>query len=425
MLRQYGMIVLIVPSPEWRPHTTWIAARELDAIETSSQCAVPLGAKKCNGTVNSAFLVVLISFTLPTTVFSGLFVRSINLATMSYDQTTLTQRQEPSVNEPTLPMDTTSTTFEATTSPRALESTNGGGTEVTVTETEPSFCPQTPSSSRKTTSPATIAGSVIGSLAAVFVLALLFILWRRRKYRSRVGNNADEEIDDPTATVPNSNPVLRSSSASVRTVSISTINSLTSDLPRRLSQSSRNAYEEEIERLQQEVLSQKNYIRYMHEQMELTRSSSPPPSYRSSPPSRKHKKYNDKSRKWTLIILRALQMATASCHDGLYVCTNHPVGGAAEATAPLLSEETPAGLSSSMSSPLLCLWSRKRDEPNLAMSVLGSSSSGYYRPEQNCGNRKDAWAGVGVASRQPFNDAYCQRFDNRQFDNNMLTAKII
>ncbi len=138
------------------------------------------------------------------------------------------------------------------------------------------------SSSRKTTSPATIAGSVIGSLTAVFVLALLFILWRRRKYRSRVGNNADEEIDDPTTTVPNSNPVLRSSSASVRTVSISTINSLTSDLPRRLSQSSRNAYEEEIERLRQEVLSRDNHIRYMYEQMELTYNSSPPPSYRSS-----------------------------------------------------------------------------------------------------------------------------------------------
>ncbi|KAK0432339.1 hypothetical protein EV421DRAFT_1505283 [Armillaria borealis] len=174
--------------------------------------------------------------------------------------------------------------------------TDRGGVDVTLTDTKtqtifisPSFPLQTSSlpaaansSSRKTTSPATIAGSIIGSLAAI-VLALLFILWRRRKHRSRVGSNADEEIDDPaTSTVPNSNPFLRSSSASARTVSISTINSPTSDLPRRLSQSSRNAYEEEIERLRQEVLSRENHIRYMHEQMELTYSSSPPPSYRSS-----------------------------------------------------------------------------------------------------------------------------------------------
>ncbi|SJL17044.1 uncharacterized protein ARMOST_20585 [Armillaria ostoyae] len=188
--------------------------------------------------------------------------------------------------------DTPSTTFEATTSPPTFN--NSEGAEFTVTDAKgqtiyispPSSLQTTSSpinsSSRKTISPATIAGSVIGSLATV-VLALLFILWRRRKHRSRVGSNADEEIDDPaTSTVPNSNPILRSSAASARTVSISTINSLTSDLPRRLSQSSRNAYEEEIERLRQEVLSREHHIRYMHEQMELTHSSSPPPSYRSS-----------------------------------------------------------------------------------------------------------------------------------------------
>ncbi|KAK0492321.1 hypothetical protein EDD18DRAFT_1109069 [Armillaria luteobubalina] len=186
---------------------------------------------------------------------------------------------------------TFSTTLEATMSP--LDSTDRGGAEVTVTATQknnisPSVSLQTSSSSTannnsscKKTSPATIAGSTIGSLAAVLVLALLFILWRRR-HNSRVGSNADEEIGDPeTGTVPNSNPILPSSSDSVRTVSISTISSLTSDLPRRLSQSSRHAYEEEIERLRQEVLSLKNHIRYIHQQTELTPSSSPAPSYHS------------------------------------------------------------------------------------------------------------------------------------------------
>ncbi|KAK0461660.1 uncharacterized protein EV420DRAFT_1639954 [Desarmillaria tabescens] len=51
-------------------------------------------------------------------------------------------------------------------------------------------------------------------------------------------------------------------------------------LPSRLTQSSRNAYEEEIERLRQEVSSQTNRLRYM-EQMGLMDSRSPPPSYRS------------------------------------------------------------------------------------------------------------------------------------------------
>ncbi|KAK0222316.1 hypothetical protein IW262DRAFT_1460630 [Armillaria fumosa] len=192
---------------------------------------------------------------------------------------------------------TISTMFQATMSP--LESAYGGGAEVTPTDISstqtqttyisPSFSSQTPSSSaannnssRKRASPGTIAGGIIGSLAAVLVLALLFILWRRRKQSSGVGSNADEDIDDPvTSTVQNSNPILRSSSASEWTVSISTISSHTSDLPRRLSQSSRHAYEEEIERLRRELLSQKNHIRYIHEQIELTHNSFPPPSYRS------------------------------------------------------------------------------------------------------------------------------------------------
>ncbi|KAK0491446.1 hypothetical protein IW261DRAFT_1621298 [Armillaria novae-zelandiae] len=53
-------------------------------------------------------------------------------------------------------------------------------------------------------------------------------------------------------------------------------------LSRSMSQSSRRAYEEEIARLRQEVLSQENRARYMDEQLELTHMGSPPPSYRSS-----------------------------------------------------------------------------------------------------------------------------------------------
>ncbi|KAK0230341.1 hypothetical protein IW262DRAFT_1291480 [Armillaria fumosa] len=54
-------------------------------------------------------------------------------------------------------------------------------------------------------------------------------------------------------------------------------------LSRRMSQSSRMAYEKEIERLRQEILSQAERIRYMDEQMELMQPRSPPPpSYRSS-----------------------------------------------------------------------------------------------------------------------------------------------
>ncbi|KAK0499626.1 hypothetical protein EDD18DRAFT_1102947 [Armillaria luteobubalina] len=52
---------------------------------------------------------------------------------------------------------------------------------------------------------------------------------------------------------------------------------------RRMSQSSRMAYEKEIERLRQEILSQAERIRYMDEQMELMQPRSPPPpSYHSS-----------------------------------------------------------------------------------------------------------------------------------------------
>ncbi|KAK0438661.1 hypothetical protein EV421DRAFT_1738412 [Armillaria borealis] len=91
-------------------------------------------------------------------------------------------------------------------------------------------------------------------------------------------------IVPPPTVVPHPipTPVLPSSPPSSRAMSISTIESLASGPLRRLSQSSRNAYEEEIECLRQEVLAQKNHITYMHEQMELTHIGSPPPSYRSS-----------------------------------------------------------------------------------------------------------------------------------------------
>ncbi|PBK95966.1 hypothetical protein ARMGADRAFT_1028209 [Armillaria gallica] len=85
-------------------------------------------------------------------------------------------------------------------------------------------------------------------------------------------------IVQPPTVVPHPilTPVLPSSPPSARVIS-----TLPSNPQRTLSQSSRNTYEEEIERLRQEVLAQKNHITYMHEQMELTHIDSPPPSYRS------------------------------------------------------------------------------------------------------------------------------------------------
>ncbi|PBK95959.1 hypothetical protein ARMGADRAFT_1077478 [Armillaria gallica] len=132
---------------------------------------------------------------------------------------------------------------------------------------------------------AVIAVGLISALEAAFLF--VFLLWllrqKRNKDRNGASNNADGNIVPMTTVVPDIilTPVLPSSPPSARVISVSTIESLASDLPRRLSQSSRNAYEEEIERLRQEVLAQKNHIRYMHEQMELTHISSPPPSYRS------------------------------------------------------------------------------------------------------------------------------------------------
>ncbi|KAK0244746.1 hypothetical protein EDD85DRAFT_211151 [Armillaria nabsnona] len=119
--------------------------------------------------------------------------------------------------------------------------------------------------------------------AFLFVFLLWLLLQQRKKDRNGASNDADGNIVPTMTVVPDIilTPVLPSSPPSARVISVSIIESLASDLPRRLSQSSRNAYEEEIERLRQEVSAQKNHIRCMHEQMELTHIGSPPPSYRS------------------------------------------------------------------------------------------------------------------------------------------------
>ncbi|KAK0492320.1 hypothetical protein EDD18DRAFT_1334352 [Armillaria luteobubalina] len=76
---------------------------------------------------------------------------------------------------------------------------------------------------------------------------------------------------------PISTPVLSSSTPSAPFIS-----TLSSNPQRTLSQSSRSAYEAEIERLRQEVTVQKNHITHMREQMEFTHiGGTPPPSYRS------------------------------------------------------------------------------------------------------------------------------------------------
>ncbi len=123
----------------------------------------------------------------------------------------------------------------------------------------------------RTTTPAVIAGSVAGSTASAVVLVLLFVLWRRRKSRNRASNNVSDDNDAgmTSAPCPILTPILASATRA------ESIASELSDIPRRLSQSSRTAYEEEIERLRQQIM-------YMEEEMELTYSGSAPPSYRSS-----------------------------------------------------------------------------------------------------------------------------------------------
>ncbi|KAK0222314.1 hypothetical protein IW262DRAFT_1493954 [Armillaria fumosa] len=124
------------------------------------------------------------------------------------------------------------------------------------------------------TPPAVIAGTVIGSLlASAIVLVLLFVLWRRN-FQSRASNDTSSDNDHGMTSIPNPTltPILISSTHSGP---IESITSESAAISRRLSQSSRFAYEDEIEQLQQR-------IRYMEEEMELTYNGSAPPSYRSS-----------------------------------------------------------------------------------------------------------------------------------------------
>ncbi|KAK0185479.1 hypothetical protein F5146DRAFT_1143945 [Armillaria mellea] len=125
--------------------------------------------------------------------------------------------------------------------------------------------------SRSKTNTAVIAGSFVGCIAVVVVVVLLFVLRRRRKSHKRVTNNALGDSDIGTTSVPSPtlSPILTSTTRAESVVSE------LSDISRRLSQSSRTAYEEEIGHLRQR-------IRYMEEEMELTYSGSAPPSYRSS-----------------------------------------------------------------------------------------------------------------------------------------------
>ncbi|KAK0492317.1 hypothetical protein EDD18DRAFT_1183930 [Armillaria luteobubalina] len=163
---------------------------------------------------------------------------------------------------------------------------------------------------------AVIAGGIVGVVLLWGVLILLVLYQSKQKHRRADNNVNGDAVPTPTA-VPD--PVvtsrLLSSPPPTRTIPIdSTIKSLSSIVPistvkpppiqtpvlaspppsaqtvstvqsnlqRTLTQSSRSAYEEEIERLRQEVLAQKSHITFMHEQMEFTNIGSPPPSYRSS-----------------------------------------------------------------------------------------------------------------------------------------------
>ncbi|KAK0222311.1 hypothetical protein IW262DRAFT_974274 [Armillaria fumosa] len=163
---------------------------------------------------------------------------------------------------------------------------------------------------------AVIAGATVGVVLAWGVLIFLVLYQRKQKHRRADNNVKGDAVPTPIAVPdPIVTPILPSSPPPARTISLdSTIISLVSIIPpstvkpplisapvlpspppsaqavstlpsnpaRTLSQSSRNAYEGEIERLRQEIMAQKNHITYMHEQMELTHIGSPPPSYRSS-----------------------------------------------------------------------------------------------------------------------------------------------
>ncbi|KAK0477389.1 hypothetical protein IW261DRAFT_1421092 [Armillaria novae-zelandiae] len=119
---------------------------------------------------------------------------------------------------------------------------------------------------------AVIAGSVIGSLAFILVVVLLFAFLRRVEYRKRASNHSSS--DDCLGIAPIPHLTSTKSTSSTGTGFSEPITSESLAIPRRLSQSSRNVYEEEIERLRQR-------IRCMEEEIDLMHGGSPPPSYRS------------------------------------------------------------------------------------------------------------------------------------------------
>ncbi|KAK0222312.1 hypothetical protein IW262DRAFT_974437 [Armillaria fumosa] len=102
----------------------------------------------------------------------------------------------------------------------------------------PSSLQTSSSNSHRKATPAVIAASILGALVAVIIVIILFVIWHRRRHSCR---NVDSDA-------------------------------VTSNDPRRLSQSSRTAYEDEIERLRQ-------LVRFIDEEMNF---SSAPPSYHAS-----------------------------------------------------------------------------------------------------------------------------------------------
>ncbi|PBK66968.1 hypothetical protein ARMSODRAFT_1020937 [Armillaria solidipes] len=149
-------------------------------------------------------------------------------------------------------------------------------------------------------SKAQIGGIVAGSLGLFALLVAVLIYLIRRKYRRMYSvHNAtrsfesDAEVGPATTCLQTSSVDITNRSdgehhagsslyPSSQTRLVPESPNLPVDpLSRRMTQSSRIAYEEEIARLRQEVLSQTNRVRYMDEQMEFLHIGSPPPSYRS------------------------------------------------------------------------------------------------------------------------------------------------
>ncbi len=200
-------------------------------------------------------------------------VSLINTSTVSEAQLGVSHTGRPGISTQHSKSDT-SRNGQVTTALRPSTSLRASSSGATSSHTKGVCCSSSTDSSHKTT-PAIIAGSVIGPLASVVVFALLFFFWRRRKYCNMASDNTSG--DNGPGMIPISNPHLTSIlTSSTRTRSSESITSELLAIPRRLSQSSRNAYEDEIERLQQQ-------IRYMEEEIDLMHSGSPPPSYRSSP----------------------------------------------------------------------------------------------------------------------------------------------